>query len=294
MQAKLIFLILLFWGMWCSSIYAQSLSSLKRENKQTMKELKVKYGLSSIKIEMGDNGFWYYLVSQKKGNQKCYGVISKNGNFIFECEYEDIIYINGIYKDGYVNYTFNSMSGGTDEFKLYNHMMLDHFILEKADTHEKLICTCDGKILKSGIQGQITYLGSWLLINTKEIYTRQLDGVLKLIIVNNESKNMRFMTWNGIEIFNDEMFLMIIANKASGNFNNVFAFNNQNRMGAIYLEDLNSIVPIEYSEIRTISGKREFEVKLHPADKFHVYNKTMNEKFIPKNPGESNIMLQRV
>ena len=225
MQAKLIFLILLFWGMWCSSIYAQSLSSLKRENKQTMKELKVKYGLSSIKIEMGDNGFWYYLVSQKKGNQKCYGVISKNGNFIFECEYEDIIYINGIYKDGYVNYTFNSMSGGTDEFKLYNHMMLDHFILEKADTHEKLICTCDGKILKSGIQGQITYLGSWLLINTKEIYTRQLDGVLKLIIVNNESKNMRFMTWNGIEIFNDEMFLMIIANKASGNFNNVFAFN---------------------------------------------------------------------
>lgn len=70
MQAKLIFLILLFWGMWCSSIYAQSLSSLKRENKQTMKELKVKYGLSSIKIEMGDNGFWYYLVSQKKGNQK--------------------------------------------------------------------------------------------------------------------------------------------------------------------------------------------------------------------------------
>lgn len=28
------------------------------------------------------------------------------------------------------------MSGGTDEFKLYNHMMLDHFILEKADTHE--------------------------------------------------------------------------------------------------------------------------------------------------------------
>ena len=286
MQAKLIFLILLFWGMWCSSIYAQSLSSLKSENKQTMKELKVKYGLSSIKIEMGDNGFWYYLVSQKKGNQKCYGVISKNGNFIFECEYEDIIYINGIYKDGYVNYTFNSMSGGTDEFKLYNHMMLDHFILEKADTHEKLICTCDGKILKSGIQGQITYLGSWLLINTKEIYTRQLDGVLKLIIVNNESKNMRFMTWNGIEIFNDEMFLMIIANKASGNFNNVFAFNNQNRMGAIYLEDLNSIVPIEYSEIRTISGKREFEVKLHPADKFHVYNKTMNEKFIPKNPGE--------
>ena len=113
MQAKLIFLILLFWGMWCSSIYAQSLSSLKRENKQTMKELKVKYGLSSIKIEMGDNGFWYYLVSQKKGNQKCYGVISKNGNFIFECEYEDIIYINGIYKDGYVNYTFNSMSGGS-------------------------------------------------------------------------------------------------------------------------------------------------------------------------------------
>lgn len=94
MQAKLIFLILLFWGMWCSSIYAQSLSSLKRENKQTMKELKVKYGLSSIKIEMGDNGFWYYLVSQKKGNQKCYGVISKNGNFIFECEYEDIIYLN--------------------------------------------------------------------------------------------------------------------------------------------------------------------------------------------------------
>ena len=58
MQAKLIFLILLFWGMWCSSIYAQSLSSLKRENKQTMKELKVKYGLSSIKIEMGDNGLF--------------------------------------------------------------------------------------------------------------------------------------------------------------------------------------------------------------------------------------------
>ena len=122
--------------------------------------------------------------------------------------------------------------------------------------------------------------------NIKEIYTRQLDGVLKLIIVNNESKNMRFMTWNGIEIFNDEMFLMIIANKASGNFNNVFAFNNQNRMGAIYLEDLNSIddrIPLKnlYEKYKT-SGRI-------------VLLEDMSCEQLKENmKTASNIMLQRV
>ena len=104
--------------------------------------------------------------------------------------------------------------------------------------------------------------------------------------VNNEEKNMGLMTWDGNQIFDNETFLMYISNKVSGKYNNVYAFNSKNRAGAVYLENLNSIVPIEYSEIRAIFGQMKFEVKLNPTDAYHIYNKELKEKFIPKNPGE--------
>ena len=255
------------------------------ETKLSRKELKEKYGLSSVKKQYGDNGFWYYLVSKNEDGQKLYGVIDQNDSLIIDCHYEDIVYISGIPEKGYYSYPITSMAGGTDMFRIYNNAMPHHFILDKAQSDDAIICSCDGKTINT-IRGEVKYLGSWLIINPKSIYTRNLDGFLRLMLINNESKDMGLMTWDGKEIFKNENYLIYITSKLPSTYNNAYAFNSANRAGGVFLEDQGTLVPTEYAEIRTIYNGKKFEVKLSPADKFHVYNKENAEKFIPKNPGE--------
>lgn len=267
------------------NLYSQDIRMLKQENKALMKELKEKYGLNSITVEVGDNGFWYFLGSKKINNKKCYGVISKDGEVIFDFDYESITYINEISKEGYTEYTFTSVNGGTDNFLLYNHKMPGHFLL--AEDERLTISTIDGKTICDDIKDDgINYLGSWLIINAKKIYTRQLNGFKRLMLVNNETKNMGLMTWDGKEIFKTDNFLIYITSKEASTYNNAYAFNNSNKMGAIYMEDLNSFVPTEYLEISASYADKTFKVKLNPADKLHTYNPDINEKFIPQNAGE--------
>lgn len=267
------------------SIYSQNIRVLKQENKEVMKVLKKKYSLTSITIEVGDNGFWYFLGSKKVNNKRSYGVISKDCEIIFDFEYESITYINEISKEGYTEYSFASMSGGTDNFFLYNHKMPGHFLL--AEDERLKICTIDGEIICDDIKDdEIKYLGSWLIINAQKIYTRQLNGFKRLMLVNNETKNMGLMTWDGKEIFKTENFLIYITSKEASTYNNAYAFNNSNKMGAVYMEDLNSFVPTEFLEISASYADRTFKVKLNPADKLHTYIPGTKEKFIPQNPGE--------
>lgn len=276
-------LLLLFVLCSISSAYSQSLNSLKKQNKQIMKELKLKYGLSSINIMKGDGDFWYYLVSKKVNRDKLYGIIDKDNNILFDCEYNTIEYLNGIYTAGYKTYTINSMSGGTDEIRIYNHTMPDHFILAKGN--KNIIATSDGNVINDGLVGNIKFLGSWLIINSKTIYTRDLDGYIRLMLINNESKNLGFRTWDGKEIFKNDNFMIYITSQNPAKYNNAYAFNRSNCMGAVYLEDLNSIVPAEYAEIGSLYDIMKFEVKLSPTENFHVYD-GRHEKFIPQNLGE--------
>jgi hypothetical protein len=251
-----------------------------------MKALKASRNLSSIKVEVGDNGFWYYLVTQKRDGKKLYGVIDKDTNQLFDCVYESITYIHRIDLQGYADYTINSMSGGVDNFSLFNYPMPDHFILERADTHEKLIYACDGKLIKGGFMGNLNYLGSWLIVNAKKIYTRQLDGYLRLMMVNTETGDLGLMTWDGKEVFKNDNFMIYTASKIPSNYNNTYAFNNRHLMGAVYLENLKYLVPVEYAEIRSLFTTMQFEVKLSPTETYHVFNPDVKEKFVPKNPGE--------
>lgn len=268
-----------------STLYSQNIRMLKKENKELMKELKKEYNLNYISIQVGDNGFWYFLGSKNVNNKKCYGVISKDRKVIFDFKYESIVYINEISKEGYTEYTFPSMIGGTDKFLLYNHKMPGHFLLDEAERVK--ICTIDGETICSDIKNdEIYYVGSWLIINAKKIYTRQLNGFKRLMLVNNETKNMGLMTWDGKEIFKTENFLIYITSKEASTYNNAYTFNNNNKMGAIYMEDLNSLVPTEYLEISASYTDKSFMVKLNPSDKLHKYNPGINEKFVPKNAGE--------
>ena len=95
MRFKLLLILVFLLEANISYMQAQSVSDLKKQYKQTMNELKLKHGLSSIEIKTGDNGFWYYLVSKSLGRNKLYGVIDKNNNLLFECKYDVICYVNG-------------------------------------------------------------------------------------------------------------------------------------------------------------------------------------------------------
>lgn len=265
-------------------VKAQSLATLKKEHKEDIKKLREDKGFSQVQIIVGDNGFWFYLVEKKVGKGKLYGVVKNDNSVLFNTDYNSITYINGIGQDGYSEYTFPSMTGGRDAFKLYNYSMPHHFILEKGE--EKIIVSTDGEVLKQGIFSDIKYLGSWLICNASKIYTRNLNGFLKLMLVNMDSKNMGLLTWNGQEVFPNDNFLMTITSRLGRVYNNVYAYNNKSYMGAVYLENLGMIVPTVYSEIQALHDKKEFMVKVSPVDTFHVYKNDLKENFIPKNLGE--------
>lgn len=271
--------------LFCEAVFSQNVYQLQRANKAVMKELKQAYGLSSLQICTGDNGFWYYLGCRKTDGKKLYGILSHDKELLVDFENRSVTYVPGIVEAGYADYTFRSMTGGTDNFRLYNHAMPGHFILEHKDGFSR-VCMPDGKVLTDSIRGEITYVGSWLFINTVSIYTRELDGFKRLILVNTKTRDMGMRAWDGTELFGDRHFLIYITSKVPSSFNDAFAFDNNSRMGGMYMEDIGSLVPVEYSEMKSIYANMTFEVKLNPADAFHPYEKSKKEKFVPKNEGE--------
>jgi len=264
-------------------IPAQNIRDLEKVNKVYIKELKSK-GYKSVDIKTVDNGFWYFLVGKKIEGKKVYGVIDKDRKELFECKYTQIAYLPEIPDDGYRYHTFPSMQGGEETVSIYHYAMPGHFVLEDMAGHT-VIAIIDGCIIKN-INDDCFISGSWIITHSKKIYIRNYCGCQRLMLVNNDTKNIGLMTWDGKEIVKNENFLMYITSKTKDTFNATFVFNTKNNAGGFYCEDLNVIVPTEYEEIEANYKKRTFNVKLSPIDKLHEYNPDIKEVYIPKNQGE--------
>ncbi len=272
----------------CLTIYSQNLGVIKKEHKEFIKSLK-ENGFKSVDIEIGDNGFWYFLVKKKVNGKNIFGAFDKNEKVLFDCKYSGIYYVSGIEQDGYQNFTFNTINGERESVSLYCYAMPDHFILDGEVDTIAYIALTDGKIINEINANSINYCGSWLFTNCKKMYTRELGGYRKLTIVNNESKNMGMRKWDGSKLLDETYFLMLITTKKSNTYNANLAFDTNACVGAFYLEDLNLIVPTVYSEIEANYDKKNFRVKLSPIDRMHPYDPNVKEIYTPKNDGEKYI-----
>ncbi len=278
-----IFLFMLIFT--ATAVSAQDLRSLKKLHKEDMKALKELHGLKSIEIKTGDNGMWYYEACKVVDGQELYGIFDQEKKLIIDIKHTSLVYTNAIIQEGYIPCTFNHFTGGTQVFNLYNYPMPDHFVGTKVD-NLNTIYDNKGAIIKDNIEGDLHLYGSWIIVNHKTMYTRELGGHLRLMIINNDTKNMGLLKWNGEEILKNENFLMYVTNKTEKTYNGTYVFNINNNAGALYLENLNVIVPTEYEEIRLEHDSKWFSVRLTTTDVMHKYDSAMGEKFIPKNPGE--------
>lgn len=274
----------LFFSCFLSS-NAQNIKELKKENKQYINELKIQ-GYKSVKIQIGDNGFWYFLVSKKVDGKKVYGVISKDKEVLFDCKYTSVNYISQIEKAGYTDYTFRSYEGGRGTVSIYNYAMPGHFTLYESGSDKTSIALIDGSIVKE-FSDDYYRIGSWIITNMKIVYTRFVN-FQKLYFQNVDTKNMGIMTWDGKTIANNVNNLIIITSKSENTYNNAFVFCDYHgyKVGGFYLEDLSVIAPPDYDQISFDYSERKINVKLSPTDKMHEYNPNIVEKFIPKNKGE--------
>lgn len=267
-----------------SSVYAQNLKELKRTNKEYMKELKAK-GYKTVRIQTGDNGFWYFLVGKKVNGRNVYGVISKDKKELFDCKYTTVSYISQIEKSGYTDYTFRDFGGGRRTVSIYNHAMPGHFALYDSEADNTSIALVDGNIIKV-FSDDYYRLGSWIITNLKEIYTK-LDNLQRLCMLNKETKNMGIMTWDGKVLVKNVNNYIQITSKTDvfNNGTSVFCDYDGYKVGGFYLEKPEVVAPPIYEQLR-FNDNFTIEVKLSPIDKMHLYNPNVIESFVPKNKGE--------
>lgn len=280
---RIILMISLFT--YCLNIESQNISQIKKEHKDFIKSLK-NNGFNSVKVEVGDNGFWYFKVNKKVDGTNLYGAYDCNENVLFECKYSAILYLSEIKEDGYREFTFGTMTGEYESASLYCYAMPGHFLLDGIGGVDKYIALTDGTVISEFKVPSVFALGSWLFTNHKKMYTRELGGYRKLIIANNESKDMGMRKWDGTKLLDNNYFLMTITLKKNNTYNANLVFDTNACVGAFFLEDLNLIVPTEYSEIQANYNTKTFDVKLSPIDRMHPFDPNVKERYIPKNDGE--------
>lgn len=268
-----------------SFAFAQNVREIKKQNKEYIKVLKLQ-GYKSVKVQTGDNGFWYFLVGKKVGGEWKYGVISKDREVLFDCHYTSVTYIPQIEKAGYTDYSFRRFEGGWGTVSIYNHAMPGHFTLYDAKTNKTRIALVDGSILKD-FTDDYYRLGSWIITNLKLKYTR-FDGKQRLWLLNKETKDMGMMTWDGKVLAKNENNLIVITSKNDVTYNGVWVYCDYYglKVGGFFLEDPTIIAPTIYDQVSFDYEGPILKVKLSPTDKEHVYNPNVNEEFIPKNKGE--------
>lgn len=280
----LFFFIALFQVSASTNHIESSTDLYEKMNKKEIKEFKLKHNLKSLKIKYGEYGTFYYLAEKKQNSTSLYGIVDSNRNFIIECIYTSIEYITGIPTSQIKSYEIYNMQGGIETFNITANPMPSYFLLKKYN--EIIIATPQGEIIKDKIYGNPLILGSWMFVNINKFYVRQLDNRQTLMLINLESKNAGLYTWNGEKIFANEHFMLTVRGKVNGEYNITYAYDNDSKMGGLYLENPQIIVPTEYIELRPNKKDMTFSVKLNPTDKFHPFETSSEEKFIPKNKGE--------
>lgn len=256
----------------------------EKMNKQEIKEFKLKHDLKSLKIKYGENGSFYYLAEKRQNSTSLYGIVDSNRNFILECNYTSIKHITGIPTSQIKSYEIYNMQGGIEVFNIIANPMPSYFLLKKYN--EIIIATFQGEIIKDKIYGNPLILGSWMFVNINKFYTRQLDNRQTLMLINLDTKDAGLYTWNGERIFDNEHFMLTVRGKVNDEYNITYAYDNDGKMGGVFLENPSIIVPTEYIELRPNKKDMTFSVKLSPTDQFHPFEPNNEEKFIAKNKGE--------
>lgn len=279
-------LLLYIMSMSFTSFSQTNYKDLKKQQKEMKNQLKERYGYSSVSVKYVDGmpNYFYYLIEKKNGNKKVYGIVNSDGKVIFEPKYDSYL-IHGAIKDkGYYDYTLPEISGGTTTVTLYNHPVPIHILLSEGDKFH--IYYLDGTPIATDIEGNARTLGSWIFVNSQKIYARFINGRQKVMAVNNETKNMGLLTWDGVQLIKNENFLFMITSHSGKDRNLCNVFNNNNKTGGFCLEDPTLIAPTEFSEFGYDNDIHKFKVKLGAADKWEIFDPDKGYSFVPKNDGE--------
>lgn len=172
---KNIFIMISLLIAWVGPVWGQSLATLQKENATLMKTIKKQYGLKKVEIRVENDGYWYFLLTDKTGQ---IGMATREGKVIIPVENYSIVYIpaeskgENIHKETdpvgkVLTYKYcytNSNPGFLVEYGTFRFSGLginNQFIQE--DRHYSKFVSLDGDILIKDLKGVVKIPGYWVV-----------------------------------------------------------------------------------------------------------------------------------
>lgn len=280
--------IILFFLILCSvNVFGQSFAprSVQKANKERMKSEKKTHGYHSISIRESNDGFYCYIYSLKTGNEIKYGVLDKDFNEFFPCEYDDLNIIPP-YSRGYHNFSVPAFNGQHDVASLFTYASPTLICMTKGDSY--YLYTVNREQV-SKFEGNVFILGNWVFTGIKDLrqrFVKEYNGFRKIVFTQmNKEDRLGMYKWDGTEIISPDHIWFTFNDHTNGvvNYANTYT---EAGVGGFILEELTYKIPSVCSAISFDREKLVFKIKKSPTDVEHVYDPSEDLELTPANLGE--------
>lgn len=283
MKKKILLICLLILS---TNVFAQSSLSLREQiaNRERMRNIKKTYGYKDIKI-MEIGGFYCYAISQKINGAVKYGVMDRDFNIVFPCEYDDFG-ITPAYKSGYSTFPVIAFNGQQDYVQLYCYSSPITLHLEKGN--KTFFFNTNFEPISEFGSGTLIF-GNWVftgVFDRRQVYVKEYNGIRKLTVTQySENNSVGMYKLDGTEIIKYDHNWFNINDHSNGNVNYANTFTKAG-VGGFILEDLSYKIPSTCVTVKFMTDKNIFLVKTSPTDVEHIFDPSENIVVTTKNRGE--------